>query len=157
MIVDQARSSFLWTILILNELLDAYSEEDINFVLGEIPPQIEALYQRILQSISRLSRGKPLAKANLTWTTWLTRLLTLAELDGAIRLDAKEHITDETVAGLCGQLVTVDKSGRVRMIHATAREFLLDEKLVSELSGIRETAVHDQLAKIRLSYLVSAR
>lgn len=155
-ILDKAQGSFLWTILVLSELSSTYSEEEINTVLDEIPPEMGELYLRTLQAMSRLPRGKTLAKAILTWTTCASRPLTLAELDGAIRLDLNENITklDETIAALCGQLVMVDKSGRVQMIHQTAREFLVDEKLDSEFR-ISTAAAHTRLAKACLSYLVS--
>lgn len=155
-ILDKAQGSFLWTILVLAELSSTYSEEEIETVLNEIPPEMETLYFRTVQSMSQLPRGKKLAKAILTWTTCATRPLTLVELAGAIRLDLKENVTqlDESIAVLCGQLVMVDKSGRVQMVHMTAREFLLDEKLDSDFN-VRKIAAHTQLAKACLSYLVS--
>lgn len=155
-VIDKAQGSFLWTALVLGEISNAYSKEEIDSILQEMPPGMEDLYYRILQSMSRLSRGKRLAKAILTWTACATRPLLLAELDGAIRIQLKEDITrlDETITTLCGQLVTVDKSGRVQMVHETAREFLLSQGVGSEFC-VRSIDAHTQLAKTCLTYLTS--
>ena len=39
---------------------------------------------------------------------------------------------EESIATLCGELVVVDKYGRVRMVHETARQFLVTGGLESE-------------------------
>ncbi|KAK7708036.1 hypothetical protein SLS64_006858 [Diaporthe eres] len=67
-VIDKAQGSFLWTILVLEEISNAYSKEEIESILQELPPKMEDLYYRTLQSMSRLHRGKQLAKAILTWT-----------------------------------------------------------------------------------------
>lgn len=155
-VIDKAQGSFLWTILVLDEISNAYSKEEIESILRELPPKMEDLYYRTLLSMSRLHRGKQLAKAILAWTVCSTRPLLLMELDGAIRIQLREDITrlDDTITTLCGQLVIVDKSGRVQMVHATARDFLLRGEVESEFC-VRETDAHTQLAKACLTYLTS--
>lgn len=155
-VIDKAHGSFLWTILVLEEISNAYSKEEIESILHELPPEMEDLYHRTLQSMSKFSRGKQLAKAILTWTVCSTRPLLLAELDAAIRIQLREHIArlDETITALCGQLVIVDKSGRVQMVHETARDFLLRGEVESEFC-VRETDAHTQLVRACLTYLTS--
>lgn len=92
-VIDKAQGSFLWTILVLDEISNAYSKEEIESILQEIPPEMENLYCRTLQTMSRIPRGKQLAKTILTWTACSIRPLLLAELDGAIRIQLKEDIT----------------------------------------------------------------
>ena len=146
----------MWTVLVLNEISNAYSKEEIESIQQELPREVEDLYYRSLQSMSRLSRGKQLAKAILTWTVCSMRPLLLVELDGAIRIQLREDITrlDESIKALCGQLVIIDKSGRVQMIHKTARDFLLSGEVESEF-WVRKTDTHTQLARACLTYLTS--
>ena len=153
-ILGKSKGSFLWTVLVLNELSNSYGEEEINQVLDDVPRDMEPLYQRTLELMSQATGGKKLAKAILTWATCATRPLTTKELDGALKLDIKDNFPklEESIVALCGQLVTVDKFGKVQMIHETAREFLLNDDLESEFA-INKTEAHTRIARICLTYL----
>ncbi len=155
-ILAKSQGSFLWTALVLNELSTTYSEQEISEVLDEVPPKMEDLYLRVLDSMSRATRGRKLTKAILCWVACSTRPLTTKELDGALKLDVRDNFAkiEETITALCGQLVTVDKFGRVQMVHETVREFLLGEELDSEFA-VRKSDAHTQIARVCLSYLVS--
>lgn len=85
-IIDKSKGSFLWTILVLDELTNSYSEEDINQILDEVPRGMEPLYGRALEMMSRATRGKPLAKAILMWVTCVVRPLPLKELETALEI-----------------------------------------------------------------------
>jgi WD40 repeat protein len=153
-ILEKSKGSFLWTALVLNELSDSYSEEEINQVLENVPRGMEPLYQRTLEAMAQVARGKKVTTAILTWATCATRPLTTDELDGALKLDIKGIFpkVEEAIVALCGQLVTVDKFGKMQMVHETAREFLLDENLDSELA-INKRDAHTRIARTCLTYL----
>lgn len=153
-IMAKSKGSFLWTNLVMNELASCYSEEAIRQVLDEVPRDMEPLYQRILQAMSQATRGKRLANAILTWATCATRPLRTNELVGALRIDVGENLLDMemTITALCGQLVTVDRYGKIQMVHETAREFLLLEGLESEFA-IKAKESHTQMARVCLTYL----
>ena len=153
-ILNKSKGPFLWTVLVLNELSSTYGEEEINQVLDDVPRDMEPLYQRILELMSQLSRGKRLAKAILTWATCAIRPLITEELDGALQLDIKDGFANlkDSIVALCGQLVTVDKFAKVQMVHETAREFLLNENLKSEFA-INKIEAHTQIARVCLQYL----
>lgn len=153
-IIEKSKGSFLWTLLVLDELSTAFSEEEIKRVLGEVPRGMEPLYHRALDTMALATRGKTLAKAILSWTTCVMRPLMLRELECALEIDLKDKFPrlGETIRTLCGQLVTVDATGRVQMVHETAREFLLDEGLDSEFAVCRSEA-HTRIAKTCLEYL----
>lgn len=150
----KSQGSFLWTVLVLNELSCTYSEETISEVLAEVPREMEALYGRMLRQMSQSTRGKSLIRAILDWATCAIRPLSLGEFEGALRLDTHDNFVklDETIAALRGQLVIVDKLGRVQMVHETAREFLLSDDLKSEFS-IQPTQAHTRIARTCLAYL----
>lgn len=82
------------------------------------------------------------------------KALKTKELDGALKIDVKDDFLKlgESIVALCGQLVTVDKFGRVQMAHETAREFLLKEHLGSEFA-VNKTVTHTRIARACLTYL----
>jgi WD40 repeat protein len=153
-ILEKSKGSFLWTDLVLNELSNSWSEEEINQVLQKVPPGMESLYQRTLETMAQVTNGKQLTYAILTWATCATRPLTTDEFSGAVRLDIKETVpkVEGAIAALCGQLVNVDKFGKVQMVHETAREFLLNADLKSELA-INKRDAHTRIARACLTYL----
>ncbi|KAK4155617.1 hypothetical protein C8A00DRAFT_41803 [Chaetomidium leptoderma] len=154
-IIEKSKGSFLWTLLVLDELSTAFSEGEIKRVLDEVPRGMEPLYQRTLDTMALATRGKSLAKAILTWTTCVTRPLTIRELECALEIDLKDKFPrlGETIRTLCGQLVTVDMNGKVQMVHESARDFLLDDGRDSEFA-VNRTEAHTRIAKVCLEYLV---
>jgi WD40 repeat protein len=153
-IIQKSNGSFLWTILVIKELSNAHSQKKIDQVLGDVPPGMKPLYQRTLDLMLQNTLENKLAKAILVWAACATRPVSLAELDSALKHDVNETFVclEETVLALCGQLVTVDKFGRVQMVHETAREFLMDSNFGSEFA-INPTQAHTRIAKACLLYL----
>ncbi|PMD20579.1 hypothetical protein NA56DRAFT_170291 [Hyaloscypha hepaticicola] len=153
-ILDKSQGSLLWTDLVLNELSNSWSEEEINQVLEKVPPGMESLYQRTLETMAQAKTGKRLTNAILTWATCATRPLTTDELSGALKLDIKETVpnVEGAIAALCGQLVNVDNFGKVQMVHETAREFLLNAAMKSE-QAINKREAHTRITRACLTYL----
>lgn len=155
-VVAKSWGSFLWTILVFKELASAHGIRARQQVLEDVPPGMEALYRRTLDNMSSASQGKALAKAILSWVTCARRPLTVRELEGALQFDANVNDTfekvEESITAKCGQLVTIDRFQRVQIIHATAREFLLQQGLVSEFA-IDTTEAHTRIARSCLTYL----
>ena len=153
-ILQKSNGSFLWIVLVVNELSKCYRQEDINKVLDEVPSDMKPWYQRTLETMSRNIHGRKLAHAILIWATCATRPISLGELDIALKLDVNEssHGLEETIRALCGQLVTIDRLDTVHMVHETAREFLLDANLDSQLA-IKPMEAHTRIAKACFIYL----
>ena len=153
-ILAKSEGSFLWTVLVLDELSNSYGEAEINEALEGMPRDMEPLYHRTLHLMSQTPGGKKLAKAILTWTTCATRPLTTKELQCALVLDVKDTFPklEESIQALCGHFVTVDKFGKVQMVHETAREFLLKDDLESEFA-VNKTDAHTRIARACLTYL----
>ncbi|CAF3506030.1 unnamed protein product [Fusarium graminearum] len=154
-ILDKSKGSFLWTILVLEELLRCHSRKEIHQILEDVPRGMGSLYKRTLDYMSQVTRGKELTKTILMWAACAVRPISISELDGALTLDIHDSFPnlEESIAALCGQLVVVDKYGRVNMVHETAREFLVAGGLESEFS-IEKTKAHTRMAEVCLSYLV---
>ena len=153
-ILGKSEGSFLWTVLVLNKLSSSYGEEEMNRAIENMPCDMEPLYKRTLESMSQATGGRNLTKAILTWATCAIRPLKTNELEEALRIDVKDNFPklEECILALCGNLVTVDKFGRVQMLHETAREFLVNDQLDSEFA-INKKQAHTRIARACLTYL----
>ena len=154
-ILEKSAGCFLWVSLILQELRRAHTSTEIRQVLEEVPSDMNALYSRILDSMSEAPPyGKVLARAILTWAVCSSRPLTTNELYQALQIDIKDKIDNikASVESRCGQLVYVDAQSRVQMVHQTARDFLLQASDFSEF-GVEERVGHRRLFITCLEYL----
>ena len=156
-LLDKSEGCFLWAHTVLVELASAWSVSQIQRILAEVPQGMDPLYSRALAVMS--SRPKPsrdLARAILTWIVCSIRPLTVAELSEAMKLDLDDEIPEleGDISSLCAQLVHVDGTGRVMMVHLTARSFLTNDELQSEFR-IDERLGHVHLATICLKFLCS--
>jgi WD40 repeat protein len=153
-ILAKSQGLFLWTNLVLEELLGCHSRKEIHQTLEDVPRGMELLYKRTLDFMSQATRGKELAKTILMWAVCAIRPMTIGELQGALALDIQDSFPrlEESISALCGQLVVVDKYKRVSLVHESAREFLVASGLQSEFS-IEETNAHTRMAQVCLKYL----
>lgn len=153
-ILDKSAGCFLWVRLVLQELRQVHTSAEVNQVLEEIPSDMNELYTRILNSMSKAPYGKILAKAILTWIVCSARPLTTEELYFALQLDINDTIDkiEKSITASCGQLVYIDTRSRVHMIHQTARDYLLRPGMTSEFSVDKKLG-HKRLLMICLKYL----
>ena len=103
---------------------------------------------------SQITVNKHLAKAILRWTVCASRPLSTDELRCTSQLDINDTIfnLDHAIASACGQLVYVHNYSRVRMVHQTAREFLLNLDQSNE-SFVRLVESHKRLAVVCLKFM----
>ena len=115
---------------------------------------MDSLYVRIIETLSQATVNKSLAKAILRWTVCASRPLSIDELRCALELDVNDKIfnIEHTITSVCGQLVYVDNSSRVLMVHQTAREFFLNLDKSNEFS-IQLEEGHARLARVCLRFL----
>ncbi|KEY65518.1 hypothetical protein S7711_08753 [Stachybotrys chartarum IBT 7711] len=155
-ILKKSRGSFLWLRLVLKEFESVWTDEDMEAALEGVPSDLHEVYHRILQSIESDPRKMKLAKPILTWVVLANRPLSIEELRCAIKLDVGQTLQNLTksIPSICGQLVSVDQSSRVQIIHETARQFLLDSNVDSRLI-IHKTPSQTRLSFLLLGYLKS--
>ncbi|KAI1091825.1 WD40-repeat-containing domain protein [Rostrohypoxylon terebratum] len=155
-ILEKSSGSFLWVRLVLDEFVNAWTSEAMDAVLNEVPTELQDMYRRMLQFMERDRPRVKLAKSILTWVVLACRPLTVAELRVAVKLDVNEKLQNmsKAIPSLCHQLVFVDSTDRVHILHATAREFLLDETLDSEFA-IHSAERHAYLGSLLLRYLTN--
>lgn len=156
-VLEKSEGCFLWVRLVLDELALAWTMGEVERVLEEVPQNMDSLYTRALSIMSSKPKyAKHIARAILTLTVCAVRPLTTSELQMALKIDLGDDVHDleSAIASLCAQLVHVDKTGRVLIVHLTARTFLIDPKMESEFT-INEKSGHLRLAEICLQYLCS--
>ncbi|KAI0199392.1 hypothetical protein F4808DRAFT_432983 [Astrocystis sublimbata] len=155
-IVTKSNGIFLWAKLALEELERVYSDESVDKVLEELPGEMASIYGKILHTMAVNTRELKLTKAILTWVICASRTLSIQELQVSLNLDLATNLksVERSVEGLCGQLLRIDESGTVRVIHSTVRDFLLDQDLEIPLA-IQEDIGHERLAIVCLRYLAS--
>ncbi|KAF7561983.1 hypothetical protein G7046_g2154 [Stylonectria norvegica] len=157
-VLRRSNASFLWVRLVLDELEQVYSKEIILQVLQGIPEGMVPYYERTTRTMAENKLEKHIAKAVLVWVVASSRKLKISELSHALELDINTVLPSakSAVEGLCGQLVSVDKSssGIVDVIHPTVREFLLSPA-AGEFS-IHKSKAHERIAMTCLQLLSSS-
>ncbi|KAF2105813.1 WD40-repeat-containing domain protein [Lophiotrema nucula] len=158
MIVDKSAGNFLWTSLVMKQLQEANTDEEVRDIFAEVPEEIEALYLRNIVKMEK-AKSKSLVKTILTWTLCAQRPLLIDEMKDAIQLSLSRTISRDLRTSLdtiCGQFVDVDQQSRVRVVHETARSFLLNPDLDSEFR-IQSSVGHVQIARACLKYLLGLK
>lgn len=157
LMTQKSEGSFLWTKLAFEKLDQTFTfgEDGMMEALREIPSGMLDLYEQVLQTMCG-TRSMSLTKAILAWVVCANRKMKAPELQAAIEFDLGKSIfnIEKTVDVLCGQLIRVEKTGSVQLIHTTARDFLLRPDLDSELA-VRRSETHERLAIVCLNYLCS--
>ncbi|KAF2742947.1 hypothetical protein M011DRAFT_252802 [Sporormia fimetaria CBS 119925] len=154
-ILAKSEGCFLWVVLVMQELEHAYSTEDVERILDEIPPGMDKLYTRALTEIVGADEErKRVTKAMLSFVVCAMRPLTVGELAHALRIHLRVTLLENAIRSACGNIIHVNKSGRVCLVHQTARDFLLDHGLF-ETFKMNFTDGNHSIALICLDYLRS--
>ncbi|KAL9611265.1 MAG: hypothetical protein Q9167_004091 [Letrouitia subvulpina] len=145
-LIRRSQGNFLWVNLALQEILEIHSQEELDEILDEIPSGMDSMYQRMENCIVQLSKAsdKSLAKIILTWATSAKRPLHIDELLHVLHPKFPSLLNlRNSISQVCGHFVTVNPSGKVALIHATARDYLRHS---SKLSFTLESrAAHGEL------------
>ncbi|KAF3028781.1 hypothetical protein E8E15_004221 [Penicillium rubens] len=155
-VADMSNGCFLWVDLVLKELQQANTSADIRRVLASSSDSMDNLYVKILMDMADARFGKDLAKTILTWTACSFRPLSIDEIHRAIELDINDSIHDfeRSINTCCRNIAYVDSQKTVRLIHLTARDFLLRQNIVAEFK-IEKPSAHRRLTLACLQYLSS--
>ena len=153
-ILGKAEGSFLWVRLALETLQSNWHTlEDIQKSLTEVPEGMDPMYERMLDLIDLQSeRQQQMAKTILTWAVCSWRPLSIGELQTALQPKFSGFLNlQETIVQICGHFIVID-SGRITLIHATARQFLLQGNSRRQAFIVEEDG-HTQIAVTCLLHL----
>ena len=153
-VLAKAEGSFLWVKLVLDTLqINWHTLDDIRESLTEIPRGMEPMYERMVELINaQPKRQQAMAKTILTWAVCSWRPLSVAELQLALQPDFKGFVKlQETIIQICGHFISID-NGRISLIHATAPQFLLQDRAEAP-AFIDEEVGHEHIAIVCLTHL----
>lgn len=144
----------MWVRLVLQELETAFTDEDVEEILTEVPNDLYKMYERILHTIENERRRAKVAKSILFFVVLAVRPMTLDELCHAMQYELGQtlHKMDQVITLACSQFVTINHRNRVQIVHETARDFFLSEGLNSPLA-IPRCQGHSRFAGLCISYL----
>ncbi|KAL8959670.1 MAG: hypothetical protein Q9193_003503 [Seirophora villosa] len=157
-ILTRAEGNFLWTRLILKEIVHCQTASGTQETLDEFPSDMQKLNDRMEHAILNLPResSRLLAKALLRWTMGARRPMSLRELSQALEPDFPEILDlKRTIYDVCGQFIRVDTSDHVAMIHQTAREYLVQPRKTELFMDVH--ANHEALCIKTVSALLESR
>ncbi|KAH6651738.1 hypothetical protein BKA67DRAFT_626167 [Truncatella angustata] len=154
-ILQNSKGCFLWAQLIVKELVQVQTMTQANQVIDSNPSDMEALYLRITKEMSEQRFNQELVKAILVWAVCSVRPLHLDELQQAIQTDINDEIGDmeRSISESCGNLVYVDNSRKLQLLHLTVREFLTKDNIEFGFK-VDKSLGHRRLAMVCLDSLL---
>ena len=157
-ILARAEGNFLWTRLVLEEIVYCHTASSIQETLDEFPSDMQKLYGRMEQDILNLPRksSRLLAKALLQWTVNARRPMSLQELSQALEPDFPGILDiKSTISDICSQFIRVDASTYVTVVHQTACEYLVQPRKTELFIDVKEN--HEALCIKTLSSFFDTR
>ncbi|KAI1451632.1 hypothetical protein F4805DRAFT_450804 [Annulohypoxylon moriforme] len=127
-ILERSEGNFLWTKVVLDEVLECHTEESIRETLEDIPGDMTQVYGRMEESLFRSTRrsNHQLIRAFLEWCTCSQRPLSLVELSQALQPEFRGFLDlKSTIEDICGQFIRVEENDEVSMLHHTLRDYFM--------------------------------
>jgi len=154
-ILDNADGSFLWVKLVLDDIMKATGQRQIQSAIENIPKGMDHLYAGIVVGLRHEipQEDMPMLKAFLEWTLFTNPPLTVEELEAALGLKKFGNF----IVKMCEQtrnLIIIDHHNKVRAVHKTARTFLMTSGIDSEFV-ISSNDAHTRIASLLVERLRS--
>ena len=152
-IVTRSSGTFLW----VTKAIDALEQEeliaDVLACIDESSQGLSQVYDSITNQMENMTASQILmAKTILSWTTCAARPLSISELGVVLNINFGVLIdVASTVKNLCGQLLAVDKQGRVQANHMTVQEYLKSN--APSTFRVDSESMNDQIASFCLETL----
>lgn len=141
-IMSRANGCFLWVRLVLDSIGNALGRQEVEGILQRLPAGMNELYTSIFTRLSSKlnERHKLIIKAALQWTVCAKSGLTDDELEQAIQLELETpQVFANKICELSQNLLYIDTSKRVRLVHGTARQYLVHDEAVTQVSNTADT------------------
>ena len=133
---------FLWAYLMIQELKEVGTEEQVKKALRSLPEGLEEMHEKIITRLDATLRSahRQLATKILKWIVCAVRPLRLVELREIMRFDFREgrsstqktvddddfFYSEKDIELACGALV-LTRNGALQLIHLSTKEILLSK------------------------------
>lgn len=147
-ITERSHGNFLWASLVVQQVANCHRQEQIRRVLDSAPEGMDSLYERMVDTISKidLPEDLTLAKILLSWAMYARRPLTVDELSGPYSAELKSVMDlKHTISEICGGLVIINASNRVTLVHHSAKEYLEKHLGGRTEFALETTKAHEEL------------
>lgn len=128
-ILVRSQGSFLWASLVLKSIVRCHRQEQVRKVLDTTPDGMADLYDRMMNGVAAgLGAPEDVALARILFS-WATYARTPMPVEVLCELHATElaSVMDlkHTIHEVCGQFVVLDVHNRLRLVHHSAKEYLM--------------------------------
>ena len=125
--VRKADGNFFWATLVLREVLRCHTEDAVFEALGEVPGDLEPLYERMNSTLAKNGRqlDREMGLSILSWIACSRYPLNLSDLGEALKPEYPKILDLKyTISCVCGEFLIVDGKSVVSMVHSSARDYL---------------------------------
>lgn len=156
-LLRKSQGNFLWLSLVMSELVNCNTAEELEQVLDDTPWELLDIYHRIEESVARDLKPTDAKLVNhlLSWVVCSERQLSEDELREALKPSFSVLNMRHTLSRLCGDFVVMDKKGNVAVVHYTAKEFLT--KSATSVLAVDQSQAHKLVFSKCLSILTDPR
>ncbi|TRX93965.1 hypothetical protein FHL15_005043 [Xylaria flabelliformis] len=126
-ITTRSHGNFLWASLVVKLMASCHRQDQVEKLLETTPEGMDKLYDRMLSVVTSLHVPEDvnLARILLSWAMYSRTPLTVEELSEPYAAEFRLVMNlKHTVNQICGQLVTINTSNQVILVHHSAREYL---------------------------------
>lgn len=154
-VIRGAEGMFLWADLMVKELKNRVSDEDVEPMLQSAPRTLDELYDRILSSLDLKNED---TRRIFSWLLVVARPLHMDEFNIVLTTESgheepKKRNSDiaDDVRKACGPLIKID-GGFVKFVHLSLTQYM-NGTLFREKYGWTISTCHNEVALRSLAYL----
>jgi len=164
LLMDEAKGTFfLWVSIVVKrfEKIDFPTVAGLKKTIKESSTDLNTLYDDLFRQIDQRSE---FAQKLVVWVVYSKRPLTLRELEAALATqqdskneectkDYKTALTSKSLASVLGVILESTTEGFVRLIHQSAKDFIIGRNLVVNSSFGTNIDPNVYIAKVCMTYL----
>ncbi|KAF8539839.1 hypothetical protein BDD12DRAFT_805016 [Trichophaea hybrida] len=164
LLLDEAKGTFfLWVSIVVKRLekIDFPTVAGLQKTIEESSTDLDTLYDDIFRQINQRSEY---AQKLVVWVVYGKRPLTLRELEAALATqmdseneestkDHKTALTSKSLASALGVILESTAEGFVRLIHQSAKDFIINRNLLVNSSFGTNIDPNVYIAKVCMTYL----
>ena len=154
---------FLWADLQLNEICKQTSDTGIKKTLKQIPKDLNATYERILDSTKKESQAQyELARKVLICLAYTRSPIQMDFLRYAVSVEDDSEVlealesslpTEAKILEVCTNLISIDKYNLVRFVHFSVQEFLTSHQSCIGPFDLGPQSAHREIARMLITLL----